>query len=165
MASNLSTRKTVYQVTREDFTAFPIWEWALGEEGAESEDESFVRPTPLTAIPKRESAQFVVAANATLRQGNVIPACAQVTVRGDTANVSPMSIFLYDRHLDIAAVETTRALSQLTQAVDNYPASWELEVPIEGEGSPRRGKVPRSMGSQLLALWRRLKTVRQASAV
>jgi hypothetical protein len=165
MTSTLLTRKTVYQLTREDFATFPIWEWAIGEEGAESEDESFVRPIPSTFIPKREFAQFVVAANATLRQGNVIPACAEVTVRGDVATVSPMSIFLHDRHLDIAAVETTRALSYLTQSVDNYPAAWELKVPIEGEGTPRRGEMARSMGAQLLAMWRRLKLVRQPSVV
>ena len=165
MTSNLSTRKTVYQVTREDFVTYPIWEWAIGEVGSEGEDESFVRPTPLTSIPKREFAQFVVAANAKLRKGNLMPACAEVTVRGDIASVNPMSIFLNDRHLDILALETTRALSYLTQEIDNYPATWELNVSFEGEVMARYGKVPRSMGIQLLAMWRRLKIVRQPSVV
>lgn len=165
MASNLSTRKTVYQLSREDFAAYPIWEWAIGEYGAEGEDESFVRPTPLTAIPKREFAHFVVAASARLRKGNVMPACAEVTVRGDSASVKPMSIFLHDRHLDITATETTRALSYLTQELDNYVATWELNVAFEGEAMARHGKVPRSMGLQLLALWRRLKIQREPSVV
>nr|WP_295768973.1 hypothetical protein [Rhodoferax sp.] len=165
MTSSLSTRKTVYQVTREDFAVYPIWEWAIGEDGAEGEDESFVRPTLLTSIPKREFGQFVVAANSKLRKGNLMPACAEVTVRGDIASVNPMSIFLNDRHLDIVAPETTRALSYLTQEVDNYPATWELNVPFEGEAIARYGRVPRSMGLQLLAMWRRLKIVRQPSVV
>ena len=165
MVSNFSTRKTVYQVTREDFAEYPVWEWAIGEEGSEGEDESFVRPTPLTSIPKRELAQFIVAASATLRSGSVMAACAEVTVKGDAITVTPMSIFLYDRHLDIVATETTRALSYLTQEADNYPAAWELNVPIEGEAKPRQGKVPRSMGLQLKAMWRRLKSVRQPSVV
>lgn len=165
MTSNLSTRKTVYQVTREDFAAYSIWEWAIGEEGAEGEGESFVRPTLLKAIPKREFAQFVVAANAKLRKGNLMPACAEVTVKGGIASVNPMSILLYDRHLDIVALETTRALSYLTQEVDNYPVSWELSALFEGEAMARHGKVPRSMGLQLMAMWRALKIARQSSAV
>ncbi len=165
MASNLSTRKTVYQITREDFADFPVWEWAIGEGGAEGEDESFVRPTPLASIPRREFAHFVVAASATLRRGSMMPACAEVTVKGETITVNPMSVFLYDRHLDILATETTRALSYLTQEADNYPATWELNVPIDGEARSRQGKVPRSMGLQLMAMWRRLKLTRPSSAV
>lgn len=165
MASNFSTRKTVYLVTREDFADYPIWEWAIGEEGSDGEDESFVRPTPLASIPKREFAQFIVAANATLRRGSVMPAYAEVTVKGEAITVNPMSIFLYDRHLDIVATETTRALSYLTQEVDNYPATWALTVPIDGETKLRHGKVPRGMGLQLMAMWRRLKPTRQSSVV
>jgi len=165
MITNLSTRKTVYQVTRDDFASYAVWEWAVGEDGSDGEDESFVRPTPFTSIPKREFAQFIVAASATLRGGSVMPACAEVTVKGDAITVNPMSIFLYDRHLDIVATETTRALSYLTQEADNYPASWALNVPIDGEAMPRQGKVPRGMGLQLLAMWRRLKPTRQSSVV
>lgn len=164
-SSCLSTRKPVYQVTREDFAAFPIWEWAIGEDGAQEEEESFVRPTPLKAIPTRDDAQFVVAADAKLRTGTVMPAYAEVTVKGDTTHVNPVSIFLYDRHLDIAGLETTRVLSCLTHEADNYPATWELRVPFEGEAMPRNGKVPRSMGLQIQTMWRRLKTVRQHSTV
>jgi hypothetical protein len=165
MLSNLSTRKTIYEVTRDDFATYPIWEWAIGDEDAEGQDESFVRPSPLASIPRRESAQFVVAADAKLRKGTVMPACAEVTVKGEQVSIQPMSIFLYDRHLDIAGMETTRVLSRLTQEVDNYPVSWVLKVPLEGEAKPRQGRVPRSLPLQLLALWRRLKFARQASAV
>ena len=165
MTSNLSTRKTVYQVNQEDFAAYPIWEWAIGEGEAEGEDESYVRPTLLASIPKREYAEFIVAARATLRRGSSMPACADVTVKGDAIAVAPMSIFLYDRHLDILATETTRALSYLTQEADNYPSAWELTVPVEGESTPRHGKVPRGMGLHLKAMWRRLKITRQTSPV
>ncbi len=165
MISNLSTRKTVYQVTRDDFASYAVWEWAIDEDGAEAADESFVRPTPLASIPKRDFAQFIVAASVTLRNGSTMPAYAEVTVQGAAITVTPMSIFLYDRHLDIAATETTRALSYLTQEADNYPAAWELKVPIDGEAMPRQGKVPRSMGLQLMAMWRRLKPTRQSSVV
>ena len=165
MITNLSTRKTVYQVTQDDFASYAIWEWAIGEEEAFGEDESFVRPTPLASIPKRDFAQFIVAASATLRLGSVVPACAEITVHGDAITVSPMSIFLHDRHLDILATETTRALSYLTREADNYPARWELKVLIDGEAAPRQGKVPRGIGMQLLEMWRRLKPARQSSVV
>jgi hypothetical protein len=165
MSSNLATRKTVYKLTRDDFASYPIWEWAIGEEGAEGQDESFVRPTAFTSIPKSDFAQFVVAADSKLRKGTVMPACAEVTVRDKQVSIHPMSVLLYDRHLDIAGMETTRLLSRLTQEVDNYPVSWVLKVPLDGEGKPRQGRVPRSLLLQLIALWRRLKIARQPSAV
>lgn len=165
MIPTLSTRKTVYRITREDFSRFPVWEWAIEEEGSGGEDESLVRPTPLQSIPPREFAHFIVAASATLRSGSVLPAYAEVMVKGDAIAVTPVSIFLHDRHLDIAAAETTRALSYLTRENDNYPATWALQVPVDGEPTPRRGQVPRSRGLQLLAIWRRLKLVRQTSVI
>lgn len=165
MTSNLATRKTIYKVTRDDFDVFPIWEWAIGEGEAEGQDESFVRPTPLALIPMGQFQQFVVAADVRLRMGSVMLACAEVTVKDKHVNIRPMSVFLHDRHLDITCSETTRQLSCLTQEVDNYPVSWVLKVMLDGESTPRQGRVPISRSLQLLALWRRLKFARQASAV
>ncbi len=161
MASTLATRKPVYKLTRDDFAAFPIWEWAINEEGLEGQDESFVRPTPLTAIPKGAFAQYGVAAQAKLRSGATFPAWAEVMVKGNKVSIQPTSVFLHDRHLDMVGMETTRLLSRLTQEVDNYPVSWVLSVPFDGEPKPRRGRVHRGLLLQLLALLRRLGFARQ----
>ena len=43
---NKKIRKQVYDLTLSDFEEFPIWEFALDEEGEEGQDEATVRPRP-----------------------------------------------------------------------------------------------------------------------
>jgi hypothetical protein len=38
----MKTRKQVYDLTRENLSKFPIWEFALDEEGDEGQDEATV---------------------------------------------------------------------------------------------------------------------------
>jgi hypothetical protein len=49
----LCTRKPVDQLTLGDFAAFPVWEYANDEQGAEGRDETWVRPVDTTVVPKR----------------------------------------------------------------------------------------------------------------
>ena len=41
----MKIRKQVYELTVDDFTEFPVWEFALDEEGEENQDEATVRPS------------------------------------------------------------------------------------------------------------------------
>jgi hypothetical protein len=43
---DVSIRKQVYELAREDFDQCPIWEFALDEEDVEGRDEATVRPRP-----------------------------------------------------------------------------------------------------------------------
>lgn len=157
MAINLATRKLVHKVTREDLAAFPVWEWAIDEEDAKDRDESYIRPTAHLSIPVGSFAQFIVAADAKLRDGSTLPAVVEVTVNGKTKSFEPLSVLLLDRHLDFVGVETTRLLSRYTKVVDNYPVRWELRVSIHGEKNLCSAKVRRNFAFRILALVWRLK--------
>ena len=39
--------KQVYNLTADDFSAYPVWEFASDEEGEEGQDEATVRPYSL----------------------------------------------------------------------------------------------------------------------
>jgi hypothetical protein len=157
MAINLSTRKPLRKITREDLAAFPIWEWAIDEEDAGDRDESYVRPTSHASIPTGYFSQFIVAADAELRDGATLPAVVEVTLNEMARSFEPLSVLLLDRHLDFVSVETTRLLSRYTKVVDNYPVRWQLRVPVSGEEKLRRAKVRRSLGLRFLTLIWRLK--------
>lgn len=134
-------RKPVAKLSRADFAAHPVWEWALDEEGVTGQDETSVRPTEHQAVPAAAFAQFLVSASATLKDGGVVPACIEVTVAGKTKRFSPMFVFMLDRQLPFAGAETTRALSRYTKIAGNSPKSWELSVTLAGERRKRRGRA------------------------
>jgi hypothetical protein len=157
MVPDLASRKPVHKVTREDFATFPIWEWAIDEEGLVDRDESYVRPTSHSSIPTDSFAQFIVVADAKLRDGTTLPAAIEVTVNGKAKSFEPMSVLLLDRHLEFVGMETTRLLSRYTKVVDNYPVRWQLRVPVKGEAKLRNAKVRRSLSFRLLSLIWRLK--------
>jgi hypothetical protein len=44
-------RKQIYDLTPGDLESYPVWEFALDEEGNEAQDEATVRPTELPSNP------------------------------------------------------------------------------------------------------------------
>lgn len=155
MSTELATRRPIRKLSRADLATFPVWEWALGEEGIGDQDESFVRPTPFEVIPEGAFCQYIVAATATLRDGTQMSACAEVTTKGKKRHIAPMFVFLHDRHLDFTGHDTTRMLSRFTSELNNYPVRWQLAVPLEGEARPRAGRVRRGLALRLLQFWMR----------
>lgn len=133
--------KPYRKLNREDFDKFPVWEWILDENSNGIEDETWVRPMSLASVPKSEFAQYLVSANATLRDGSLVPACVEVTVCKNSVEFEPLFVFLLDRHLDFIGMETTRLLSRYTKYPDNRPVQWELRVYLEGEHKFRKRKV------------------------
>ena len=159
MTIDLSTRRSIRKVTHADFAAYPVWEWAIDEENVGS-GESFVRPTSLDVVPAGPDAHFVVAARTTLNDGTLLPSCLEVTIRKGKPCIEPMFVFLLDRHLDFAGVETTAMLSRYTKRVNIYPVHWEMAVPIAGESGLRSRKLRRSVLSRVAQWWQRVSTRR-----
>lgn len=62
-------RKQVYDLTEEDLARYPLWEFALDEEGEEGQDEATVRPLPYEYVPANEARLMVGAATARLADG------------------------------------------------------------------------------------------------
>lgn len=152
MTSDLDIRRPIRRISRADLARYPVWEWALHEEETTGQGESFVRPTALECIPLDSDRQYVAAATATLSDGSVLPACAEVTVRNGKAKAVPMFIFLLDRHLDFAGPATQTTLTHYTKTAQVRPVSWKLNVPLAGHSTPPGGTVRRSLWSRLRRL-------------
>jgi hypothetical protein len=165
MTIDLQSRRSIRKIARADFVVFPVWEWALGEEYTQGNGESFVRPTTLASVPLGEARQFIVGATATLSDGSTLPACVEVSVRADKAQVAPMFIFLQDRHLDFGGAETSAVLSLYTKRADAHPVGWELAVPLDGATTPPKGRVRRSMLARLAQLWQRVRGAAPRSSI
>lgn len=155
MIIDLETRRSIRKISRADFDAFPVWEWALNEEETAGLDESFLRPTTHDSIVPGMTAHFVVGARATLSDGTVLPACAQVDVRGKKVQVQPLCLFLQERQLDFAGDETNRVLSHLTRQPEARAVAWELVVPVAGRDKPLSGKLRLPLAARIAALFGR----------
>ena len=145
MNTTSAIRKPIEKLARADLAAFPIWEWAIDEEGVPGQDESWVRSTSYGAVPPSDFGQYLVSAIATLRDGREIPACVEVTRTQREVVCSPLFVFHLDRHLEFVGHETRRILGRYTKVAENRPASWKLTVLVEGENKYRSGKVSESM--------------------
>jgi len=165
MTIDLDSRRSIRKITREDFNAYAVWEWALNEEQGQGHGVSFVRPTALASLPLDQDRDFIVGASATLNDDSVLPACAEVSVRSGKARVAPMCIFLQDRQLDFGGAETRTVLGHYTRRADAHLVSWVLAVPLDGQSAPLRGKVGRALGLKLRQLWSRLSHAASRKAV
>jgi hypothetical protein len=136
--------KPYTKLNRDDLQQSAVWEW-MPEDGSATDgggsDESFVQPTGLAVIPQTPVSQFVVATTIGLKDGSTLPGIAEVTVADGKVSVQPTTVLLLDRHLQIPGVETNRLLTRFTKTVENYPISWKLNVPIEGEVKVRTGRI------------------------
>ncbi|MFL6656846.1 MAG: hypothetical protein ACJ8GW_02140 [Massilia sp.] len=158
MPTDLDSRRSLRQMTRDDLLAFPVWEWALNEEHGYGQGESLMRPTSLRCLPLTP-AQYIVSAEATLSNGAVLPACVEVSVRSAKAKVAPMFMFLQDRHLDFDSAETRTVLGHYTRQDHAHPVSWTLAVPLEGAAKPPAGRLRRRLAVRLAEWWRRVRGV------
>lgn len=165
MVLDLQSRRSIRKISRADFAVFPVWEWAINEEETAGLDESFLRPTMLTSIAPGLSAHYVVGASATLSDGSVLPACAEVTVAGKKLGVEPLYLFVQERQLDVGTAETMTVLSHLTGQAEARAVSWTLAVPLDGQSEPPSGKISRPLGVRLASLFKRSPSGAAAKAV
>ena len=94
---DLSTRKPVDGLTPSDIAAFPIWEFASGEEGVEGQDETWVRPLPDAEVPV-EAWSLSVAADFRTASGATFPGIVGVTTAGGV-ELGHAVIFAHDRYV------------------------------------------------------------------
>lgn len=66
----MKVRKQVYDLTLDDLSEHPVWEFALDEEGEETQDEATVRPYAVSGALDPSAGMFVVAARFTLSDGS-----------------------------------------------------------------------------------------------
>ena len=78
-------RKQVYELTLQDLSTFPVWEFRLDEEGEEGRDESTVRPYTASGPLDPTDRMFVVRALFTLADGSKLRGYCTPPLRGDAS--------------------------------------------------------------------------------
>jgi hypothetical protein len=165
MPTTLATRKPVEDLGAADFEAFPVWEFALDEEGAgddDAQDETWVRPVAAIEVPAG-AGSLGVAAALRLAGGLVYPGVLFCDTparsaladheRADPEHANPAYAIL-----DVSAVallttagrvlfargdtpaETRRALKRLgLPRAQVFPLEYATRAPLAGSGAPGYG--------------------------
>ena len=84
-SQGLRIRKQVYELTLQDLSTFPVWEFRLDEEGEEGRDESTVRPYTASGPLDPTDRMFVVRALFTLADGSKLRGYCTPPLRGDAS--------------------------------------------------------------------------------
>ena len=77
-------RRQVYDLTLDDLDRFPVWEFALNEEGEEGQDEATVRPYEQNGPLDPSEGMFIVRAILTLSDGTQLKGYLTPPVQGET---------------------------------------------------------------------------------
>lgn len=143
MAVNLRTRKPVTGLAPADLEAFPVWEFAIDEEGAEGQDETWVRPIGSRGVP-RGKYSLQVATEFRTACGQRYPAFSIVTTAQGQVEIQGAILLIGGEYLPADDPDALLSCTGLT-ATELFPMTFELRVLIEGEQERRRGVLlPRS---------------------
>ncbi len=151
----------VDSLTEEQLQAHPVWRFRLDAEGEEGVDETHVTPAAAD-LRVGEYGSFIVSAAYKLDNGQELPGAVQVDILGAKVHCTPVLLCARGKQLDPLAADIAARLGRITHASDCRPASWRLAVPIAGESTPRKGRIPKSRWFQAIALLFRLIVLRSA---
>jgi hypothetical protein len=144
----MHVRKQVYQLTLEDFERFPVWQFALDEEGEPGQDEATIRPRPdLASGVDPDEGLFVVRAAFKAADGSRFEGFVTPDSDGDLGLIQP-SVVTNDGHVQFwfGIVEPEpQEIEKSYKALggkrgDLFPLSFRTSVPVNG--APMEGKVP-----------------------
>jgi len=79
----MKIRKQVYELTLDDVGKFPVWEFALDEEGEAGQDEATVRPLKISGALDPSDGIFIIRAAFTLADGSKMQGYLTTPVKGD----------------------------------------------------------------------------------
>ncbi|UJF28451.1 hypothetical protein [Planococcus sp. 107-1] len=115
--------KPVDELTIEDLKQFPIWDWAIGSEGEEEQDETWVQPAETTNFTAVLNGSIVLG-EATINDKELSPLMCSLDIEGQEAFIS--SIVLYDKErADYYAIEDK--IKQL-----DFPVAITIHLQING---------------------------------
>lgn len=142
-------RKQVYELTPEDLSQFPIWEFRLDGEGEEGRDESTVRPYTAAGPLDPENRMFVVRTVFTFTDGSRRYGYCTPPLRGDASIGILQPIIVTERGQVRFWCGTTapdsKRLARSYQLLGReaqrvFPLQFETEVALVG--GPVSGSVP-----------------------
>jgi hypothetical protein len=142
-------RKQVYELTLDDLSKFPVWEFKLDEDGAEGQDEATVRPHIASGPLDPADRMFVVRAVFILADGSRMKGYFTPPVRGRDSIGTLQPIIVTDRGqvrfwCGTAAPDSKR-LAQSYEFLGKdskcvFPLRFESEVELVG--GLAKGTVP-----------------------
>ena len=142
-------RKQVYELTLDDLSTFPVWEFRLDEADEEGQDESTVRPYTASGPLDPADRMFVVRAVFTLADGSRMKGYFTPPVRGQAGIGTLQPIIVTDRGqvrfwCGTAAPDSKR-LAHCYELLGRdakrvFPVRFESDVELAG--GPARGSVP-----------------------
>ena len=148
-SQSLRVRKQVYELTLQDLSTFPVWEFRLDEKGEEGRDESTVRPYAASGPLEATDRMFVVRAVFTLADGSKMRGYFTPPGRGDAGIGILQPIIVTDRgQVRFWCGTTAPGLKRLAhsyellgkEAEHVFPLQFESEVELAD--GPVRGSVP-----------------------
>jgi hypothetical protein len=139
----LKTRKPIDRLAAADLDAFPIWEFALDEEGVEDQDETWVRPVDANVV-RKNSWSLSVAADFRTYSGVVIPGFIGVTTDGGVeighAVLLPKNKYVFvDANKPASRKATAKSVGLLAKEL--FPLTYMLRVRIGMEKTVRVGVI------------------------
>ena len=156
MSATLKTRKPVVKLTVGDFHAFPVWEYAIDEEGEGEQDETWVRPVDTAAIRKGAYSQIVASDFATAGgrrlQGFMIVTTADGEVEVDAGAIVGSIGYRVLPHLSrklavrrnapwVVEARDRLLLALGQHEADVFPLRYTLRAAIRGEKERRVGAL------------------------
>lgn len=142
------TRKPIDHLTTSDFLAFPVWEYALDEEGEEGRDETWVRPLNTQTVPLGQYS-LQVAADFRAASGQSYSGFVDVTTAEDKIDIvggvllhRSQYLFIHTPPMFDFAAARAELLSRLEMSdADLFPMTYTLRVLIDGEQVHRTGVI------------------------
>ncbi len=158
----MKVRKQIYDLTLDDLTRFPVWEFALDEEGEEGQDEATVRPVIMSGAPDPAESMFIVRAQFTLADGSKEFGYLTTPSKGDEGlgRLQPVivtkkgQVLFWHGILAPKAAALAQAYEKLDRkAADIFPLNAKSDVDLEGP--PVQFTIP---GFMILEDWKTGKT-------
>jgi hypothetical protein len=142
-------RKQVYDLTLADLNKFPVWEFALDEEGEEGQDEATVRPCDISGAVDPSEGMFIVRATFALADGTKMLGylTPSVQANGGLGALQPVIITERGQVLFWHGVITPDA-QRLAQNYDKLGRDASRVFPIQATtdveliGPPIRTEIP-----------------------
>lgn len=133
----MKIRKQVYELTVDDFTEFPVWEFALDEEGEENQDEATVRPSTAPLPLDCSESRFIVRAKFSLADGTRhIGYLTPCHATEDLGSIQPIVITQQGQvtfWMGAARGNTNPFYEKLGKSAERiFPVTFKSDVPLVG---------------------------------
>jgi hypothetical protein len=144
----LRIRKQAYELTLDDLIRFPVWEFALDEEGEEGQDEATVRPFEHDGAVDPGEGGLIVRASFRFADGSEAAGCLSATAgESSLSDVQPIfvgakgQVVFWRGMVRPTPEQLARDYEVLGKvAGDVFPIKYTSAVPLRG--GPVTGEIP-----------------------